>query len=302
MKSWGSISEYLENKIIDHVFRNTPISSGSNIWVALYTSNPTSADVGTEVSSGSGYTRAYVSLKGSAAYPWTVASSEGYSTATNSGSITFPTPTGDWGTVTHWGLRDAATGGNLYFSGQLSTGSGVIRSGNDVYILSNHILIYVFQEYVTYLYNGMLNHLLNNVNFSSPGSSVYGALFYPNNTVIYVPNSQIVTVSLGTEISGSGYSRPQMNNWSSPVSGSSHNISGSPIFCSNATSNWNIFPIMVGLMDSPTSGCGNMLYSFNIYSYTSRTIGIYDKVIVNEGEVEIALNNSEHSHGGNIGI
>ena len=38
----------------------------------------------------------------------------------NNGAITFPTPTAGWGTVTHFGIYDAASGGNLLFFGALT--------------------------------------------------------------------------------------------------------------------------------------------------------------------------------------
>ena len=99
----AEMSNYLENAVIDAVLRNTSYTSPATVYVALYTSDPTDADTGTEVSGGS-YARTAVTFG---------APSNGVTT--NSASVTFPTATASWGTVSYIGLRDASTSGNLLF-------------------------------------------------------------------------------------------------------------------------------------------------------------------------------------------
>jgi hypothetical protein len=83
----------------------------TNIYVGLYTAAPTDAGGGTEVSGGS-YTR-----KG----PYTfVQTSTGPTTWKNAAAITFPDATASWGTVTHFGIFTASTGGTLNFWGALA--------------------------------------------------------------------------------------------------------------------------------------------------------------------------------------
>jgi len=96
----AEFSDYMENKIIE-VMRATTFTAAA-AYVALYTTDPTDADTGTEVSGGS-YARQLAGLS---------AASGGASS--NAADITFPTATADWGTVTHIGLRDAVTAGNLF--------------------------------------------------------------------------------------------------------------------------------------------------------------------------------------------
>ena len=103
------VSNYLNNNILKALTAEAAFIVPSAVYVALYTSNPTQADVGTEVSGGS-YARQLVTWAALAA-----------NNKTNSASITFPTPTGTWGTVTYVALRDAITGGNLLASVALST-------------------------------------------------------------------------------------------------------------------------------------------------------------------------------------
>jgi hypothetical protein len=91
--------------------------------VALYTADPTDADSGTEVSGGS-YARTSVTFG---------APSNGV--ATNSADVTFPTSTGSWGTVTHVGVRDAVTSGNLLYHAALTTSKTV--SSGDIFKISS---------------------------------------------------------------------------------------------------------------------------------------------------------------------
>jgi len=99
----SEMSNYLENALINGTLRATSYTAPTTVYVALYTSDPTDADTGTEVSGGS-YARQSVTF---------AAPSNGVST--NSADITFPTATAAQGTVTHIGIRDALTSGNLLY-------------------------------------------------------------------------------------------------------------------------------------------------------------------------------------------
>jgi hypothetical protein len=119
-------SNYCQDKLIDFLFRGLPWTPPATWYVALFTATPDAAGGGTEVTGGS-YARA--SLASSTA-DWaatnaagsTASPSTGTSGATsNNVAISFPTPTGSWGTVTSWGLFDASTGGNLYYFGNLTS-------------------------------------------------------------------------------------------------------------------------------------------------------------------------------------
>ena len=94
---------YLENSLINVTLRNTSYTAPTTVYVALYTTDPTDADTGTEVTGGS-YARTSVTF---------AAPSNGVTT--NSADVTFPTCTLAWGTVTHIGIRDALTAGNLLY-------------------------------------------------------------------------------------------------------------------------------------------------------------------------------------------
>ena len=105
----GGASNFLENKILDHVLKVSSYSQPTALYVALYTTDPGDGDSGTEVSGGS-YARVSVSFG---------AASNG--TSSNSAAVEFPTATSSWGTIVSAGIRDASTGGNLLFYGSLTT-------------------------------------------------------------------------------------------------------------------------------------------------------------------------------------
>lgn len=110
----AAMSDYLERELRKHIFRTGTFAKPSALYVALFTSDPTDAGTGTEVSGG-GYTRIACN-PGDA--NWTAASATDGIT-TNAVAITFPQPSAAWGTVTHFGIFDAATGGNLLLHGPL---------------------------------------------------------------------------------------------------------------------------------------------------------------------------------------
>lgn len=113
----SEFSNHLENALINAVLRNTSYTSPAVVYVALYTTDPTDADTGTEVS-GNAYARQSVSFS---------APSNGVTS--NSAAVEFPQATGAWGTVAYIGLRDAATNGNLLFHTALDA-SKTIATGD----------------------------------------------------------------------------------------------------------------------------------------------------------------------------
>jgi hypothetical protein len=113
----AEMSNYLENALINATLRNTSYTSPSTVYVGLYTSDPTDANSGTEVSGGS-YARTSVTFG---------APSNGVTT--NSAAVEFPQATGSWGTVGWIGILDASTSGNLLYHSPLDV-SKTIASGD----------------------------------------------------------------------------------------------------------------------------------------------------------------------------
>ena len=113
----AEMSNYLENALINATLRNTSYTSPTTVYVGLYTSDPTDANTGTEVSGGS-YTRVAVTMG---------APSNGVST--NTAAVEFPQASGSWGTVGWIGILDATSSGNLLYHRALDT-SKAISSGD----------------------------------------------------------------------------------------------------------------------------------------------------------------------------
>lgn len=122
-------SNYLENKIIDWLFRGQTFTPPATLYVALFTVAPSDTGGGTEVTGGS-YARVAVTSSlanwaGTQSAGSTVASSGTGGTTSNNAAITFPAPTANWGSIVAFGIFDAATGGNLLIYGTLNTAKTV---------------------------------------------------------------------------------------------------------------------------------------------------------------------------------
>jgi len=113
----AGFSNYLRNELLDHLFGKDTYSSPSNIYVALSTTAPSGDGSGVTEPSGNGYARASTDSA-----DWSSASSFEIQ---NTSEISFPESTGSWGTITHFVLYDAASGGNMLAYGSLSASQSV---------------------------------------------------------------------------------------------------------------------------------------------------------------------------------
>jgi hypothetical protein len=128
----SAASNYLENKILDHVLTATAFTQPSR-FLALYTASPGEEGSHTnEVStSGTAYARQAV----------TFAAASGGSSATNA-TVTFPAATANFGTITHIAVVDSDEegSGNVLFYGAVTT-SKTIETGDTVQITSGNLTI-----------------------------------------------------------------------------------------------------------------------------------------------------------------
>jgi hypothetical protein len=117
-------TDYLEVQIRTHLFRTGTFTKPTTIYVALYTAAPGETGGGTEVSGGS-YARVQ---RDPLDANWTAASSTDGLTD-NAADLTFPTPSANWGTVTHFAILDASTSGNMWIYGALAQ-SKTVNNGD----------------------------------------------------------------------------------------------------------------------------------------------------------------------------
>lgn len=124
----SDMSNFLENALVNATLRATTYTSPATVYVSLWTSDPTDANTGTEVTGGS-YARTEVTMG---------APSNGVST--NSADVVFPTATAGWGTVGWVGINDASTSGNLLYHTALAASKTVI-SGDIFKIVAGNLSV-----------------------------------------------------------------------------------------------------------------------------------------------------------------
>jgi hypothetical protein len=113
----SAMSDYLENKILDHVLGTTAYTHPSTVYIGLSTGSFADDNSGTELS-GSNYSRVAAAFD---------AASGG--TTDNTSAIEFAAATGSWGSVSHFGIFDASSSGNLLIHGAFTTAK-TIASGD----------------------------------------------------------------------------------------------------------------------------------------------------------------------------
>lgn len=121
-------TDFLENAILNHVLRGVAYTPPGALYVGLFTSDPTDAATGTEVSGGA-YARQAVTFS---------AATTG--SCSNSADLLFPVASAAWGTVTHFGVFDAATAGKLLYYGSL-TPSQPITASNQLKLPAGTVIV-----------------------------------------------------------------------------------------------------------------------------------------------------------------
>ena len=124
----AALSNYLENALINGTLRNTQYTVPTNVYVSLFTTDPTDAGSGAEVTGGS-----YVRKVATFGAPSNGASS------TNA-DVQFDQATADWGTISWFGIHDASTAGNLLYHGALTV-SKTIATGDVFKIASGNLTV-----------------------------------------------------------------------------------------------------------------------------------------------------------------
>jgi len=115
----AALSDYAEKLLLDWLMTTGSATRPTAWYVALYTAAPSDSGGGTEVS-GNGYTRQAVTF---------AAASTPGGTTSNTGSVTFTAAGGSWGSISHIGLHDASTSGNLLWHGAM-TAAKTIADGD----------------------------------------------------------------------------------------------------------------------------------------------------------------------------
>ena len=113
----SALSDYAENKVLDVLGANATFTAPSNVYLGLSTGSLGDDNSGTELT-GNNYSRVSVSFGAAAS-----------GTMSNDAAIECAAATGSWGSVSHWALFDASSGGNMLVSGSFSAAK-TISSGD----------------------------------------------------------------------------------------------------------------------------------------------------------------------------
>ncbi len=122
----SAMSDYLELKVLDHVLGTSAYTMPSTVYIGLSTGSFADDNSGTELT-GNGYARQSIAFDAAAS-----------GTTDNTSAVDFPTATGSWGTVSHYGLFDASSGGNLLIHGAF-TASKAVASGDILRIAAGEL-------------------------------------------------------------------------------------------------------------------------------------------------------------------
>ena len=122
-----SFADYLENKLLDHVFGNAAYTAPATLYIAASTATINDDGTGLTEPVGNAYARVAVT-NNATNFP---AASGG--AKANGIQITFPEASGSWGTISHIAIMDASSGGNVLGKGALAA-SKAIAAGDTLYI------------------------------------------------------------------------------------------------------------------------------------------------------------------------
>jgi len=261
----GSISNYLELELLDHVFKVGAYTAATNIAVSLHTADPTDAGTGAECANANNYARVVCNV-------WNAAG--GTRVTANTSAITFPQASGSWGTVTHWALWDSATygAGNCLAHGSF-TASKVIVSGNIPTIAAGDLDITVTTGAISnYLASALLNHFLKTAAYTVP-TNICAALSTADPTD---DGSGIA------EPVGNNYSRTTNNTWDIAAAGATANTGA--MTTATASGSWGTIAY-TALFDAAT--VGNMLWYGTISP--SQAVGANDYMEWAAGSFDVTL-------------
>jgi len=105
----SAMSDYLENEILDHILGTGAYTMPTTVYVGLSTGSFGDDNSGTELT-GNNYSRVSASFSAAAS-----------GTTSNDAAIEFAAATGSWGSISHFGIFDAASSGNLLIHGAFAS-------------------------------------------------------------------------------------------------------------------------------------------------------------------------------------
>jgi hypothetical protein len=268
----GSITDFLENELLDHVC-NAGYTPAANLYVALSTASPGEAATGaslSEVANSGNYQRAAITFATAASRA-----------VDQTGAVTFNQATAGWGTVTDWAICTSQTygAGDVLAYGSFAA-SKVIANGNTPSIATSEIdVTYSAGEISNFLSLELLDHAFRNASYASPA------------TWIALCTSVVVDGDTGSTITepGANYARVQVNingggspTWDLAASGLVDNTHA--IAFTTATASWGSV-VAVAICDASTAG--NLLFYDN--TMADQAVGNGDTASFPIGDLDITM-------------
>ena len=254
----GSLSDYLELELLDHVFQ-VGAYTPPTIYIALSTADPGESGGTIAEPVGNGYARiAHAS--------WNAAATRAID---NDGVITFAQASGAWGTITHYAIFDALTGGNMLAYGSLATSKSVVN-GNTPSIATTEISVtFSTGGFSDFLALELLDHVFGNGVYTGP--------------TIYVALSTSIPTDAGnvTEPAGNNYAREAHAAWDVAAAGATENTG--VLTFNTPSGSWGLCVHAV-IYDAITAG--NYLARGSI---TDQTPDDGDTVRFNDGDLDVTL-------------
>jgi len=125
----GSLTQYTHKKVLDHALKTASYSPPATIYVGLSTADPTETGGGWADPTYTGYARKSIAFGAASARA-----------IAQNALVTFDQCTAGSSTVTHWGLWDQASGGNLMAHGALSASKSIV-AGNTPSLASGQVTV-----------------------------------------------------------------------------------------------------------------------------------------------------------------
>lgn len=132
------MTDSMEKEVLDYIMAATATGWPASWYFGLFTAAPGEASAGTEVSGGS-YARVAVT-RNNTNFPAAATDGSNVTTIDNDTVVQFPTATANWGTVTHWGIFDASSGGVLKIYGALTTSRSVLTGDAPKFAVGSFVL------------------------------------------------------------------------------------------------------------------------------------------------------------------
>lgn len=271
----GSLSNYAENALVEHIFTEAAYSPSATLYLALCTGDPGEAGTGasmSEVANSNNYSRKAIAFS--------AASSR---RVTQNGAVAFDQASGSWGTVSHWAIVTSAThgAGNMLAYGAFAASKAIV-SGNTPSVADTEVYVEITAStgLSNYAANGFLDRMFRNQAFTV--SANYLGLW----TATLADAS---TGATANEVSGGNYSRVEVNeaggsnpNWESAGTSNATQNEDAVTF-PTASASWGTV-VAVGCCDASTNG--NMLWYGN--DVVDQAVGNGDTVSFAAGAIDFS--------------